>query len=69
MEKPSAPSYDIPNFDREKSTSFENDSSSGNNSSTDNLVERSNWGNPIEFILSCLSYAVGLGNTVEHALN
>lgn len=26
------------------------------------LVGRANWGRPIEFILSCLNYAVGLGN-------
>jgi len=24
--------------------------------------ERGNWGKPIEFILCCLGYAVGLGN-------
>lgn len=31
-------------------------------SSTEELVARGNWGKPIEFILSCLNYAVGLGN-------
>jgi SNF family Na+-dependent transporter len=30
--------------------------------STVALIERGNWGNPIEFLLSCLNYAVGLGN-------
>lgn len=31
--------------------------------SGENLVkERANWGNPIEFILSCLNFALGLGN-------
>ena len=31
-------------------------------SSTVLLVERANWSRPIEFILSCLNYSVGLGN-------
>lgn len=26
------------------------------------LVERGNWGKPLEFILACLNYALGLGN-------
>lgn len=30
--------------------------------STVALIERGNWGKPIEFVLSCLNYAVGLGN-------
>lgn len=30
--------------------------------STDELILRGNWGNPVEFILSCLNYAAGLGN-------
>lgn len=30
--------------------------------STDDLVARGNWDKPIEFILTCLNYAVGLGN-------
>lgn len=30
--------------------------------STTELVARANWSKPVEFILSCLNYAVGLGN-------
>lgn len=30
--------------------------------STDALVDRGNWGNPVEFILACMNYALGLGN-------
>ena len=26
------------------------------------VPERSTWSNPIEFVLSCLGYAVGIGN-------
>lgn len=26
------------------------------------MDDRGHWGNPVEFILSCLGYAVGLGN-------
>lgn len=62
MEKSSVSSYDLPGFDREKSAAVPDTNSNSGNSSTENLVERNNWGNPIEFILSCLSYAVGLGN-------
>lgn len=30
--------------------------------SSSEIVERGNWSNPVEFTLSCLNYAVGLGN-------
>lgn len=26
------------------------------------VKERANWGHPVEFILSCLNFALGLGN-------
>lgn len=52
-------SYDLPGSFRKSSIS-----ESGNSgvASTENLVERGNWDRPIEFILTCLNYAVGLGN-------
>ena len=31
-------------------------------SSEEENPDRGNWGNKMEFVLSCLSYAVGLGN-------
>lgn len=67
MKKVSSNSYDLPPCDvgglGKSSISLENNSNTGTvASSTADLVERNNWSNPIEFILSCLSYAVGLGN-------
>lgn len=29
---------------------------------SDNVPERASWSKPIEFVLSCLGYAVGIGN-------
>lgn len=49
-------SYDMQNFRTEKFSESEV------SESTVALIERGNWGSPIEFVLSCLNYAVGLGN-------
>lgn len=36
-------------------------SETGNPSKSD-VLERGNWGKPIEFLLACMNYALGLGN-------
>lgn len=36
--------------------------SSSSSGSQEETTDRGNWGNKMEFVLSCLSYAVGLGN-------
>lgn len=60
METRSVKSYDLPGGESDSKPAI-SETSSPATSSTE-LVERGNWGNPIEFILSCLNYAVGLGN-------
>lgn len=54
-------SYDLQNFPGGEKLS-ECDISMTPADSTVALIDRGNWGNPIEFVLSCLNYAVGLGN-------
>lgn len=56
MDSKTVKSYDFPSGKDAISES------SSPTSSTAELVVRANWGRPIEFILSCLNYAVGLGN-------
>lgn len=44
-------------------TSSASDQTFGSASSADKLIpERDKWGKPIEFVLSCINYAIGLGN-------
>ena len=33
-----------------------------NASSDKQIKDRGNWSNPVEFILSCMNFAIGLGN-------
>jgi solute carrier family 6 (neurotransmitter transporter, glycine) member 5/9 len=56
-------SYDVSaskKFDDLPPSNPETSSSRGD----DGLIEsdRGNWGNPVEFILSCMNFAIGLGN-------
>lgn len=57
MEGKSVKSYDI-TFDKASVS----ESSPSRSSSNADIIKRGNWSKPIEFILSCLNYAVGLGN-------
>ena len=46
----------------QKKVSISEHASSSTVNSGDENPTRGNWGGKVEFILSCLSYAVGLGN-------
>lgn len=62
-EKRSTKSYDLPGeFVPAQFTATSEPQETVQTSSTDTLVERGNWGNPVEFILACMNYALGLGN-------
>lgn len=58
MDKKSVKSYNV-SWEEKASISESTTSPTGSNTE---LLERGNWSSPIEFILSCLNYAVGLGN-------
>lgn len=60
MDSKTVKSYDLPSS--EPSAKDAISESNSPTSSTAELVVRANWGSPVEFILSCLNYAVGLGN-------
>ena len=63
-------SFDLPQFKAPQPTtvvedsmeSVEDSAAQAQATSTEELGDRGNWSNPTEFILSCLNYAVGLGN-------
>lgn len=60
-------SFDLPPLEATTSKVSESDSTVSPTHSTADLVSRGNWSRPIEFILSCLNYAVGLGEKSEMA--
>lgn len=63
MDGKSSNSYDLPASKETVSpteATFTSENTPG--ASTDKLVERGNWGKPIEFVLACMNYALGLGN-------
>jgi hypothetical protein len=72
MDTKSVKSFDLPSMTYKVS---ESDSTVSPSDSAADLVSRGNWSRPIEFILSCLNYAVGLGkknsmpkvNEVKHS--
>lgn len=61
MDTKSTKAFDTPSWKASVSEFSESDSTTA--ASTTELVARGNWSRPIEFILSCLNYAVGLGET------
>lgn len=61
METKSVKSFDLPSTKASFSEVSESESTNSPAASTTELVARGNWSRPIEFILSCLNYAVGLG--------
>ncbi|CAG9805041.1 unnamed protein product [Chironomus riparius] len=67
MEKKSVKSYDFPPDPTRTEIGFEGmstEASEGpyNASSDKQIKDRGNWSNPVEFILSCMNFAIGLGN-------
>ena len=67
MEKKSAKSYDFPADPSKSDIGFEGigaeESQNPQNASGEKQIkERGNWANPVEFILSCMNFAIGLGN-------
>jgi hypothetical protein len=61
MDGKSVKSFDLPIPKVSLSELSDSDASDSPGASTTELVARGNWSRPIEFILSCLNYAVGLG--------
>lgn len=59
-------SFDLPSLSIGKVS--ESDSTTSPTESTVELVARGNWSKPIEFILSCLNYAVGLGEKLKSSI-
>lgn len=67
METKPGKSYDFPhaNGDNGKSKRNLSESTPSAFGSDDNIIysdARPNWGSPVEFILSCMNFALGLGN-------
>jgi hypothetical protein len=56
-------SYDLPPTYSDKKADGGDPLGDSTESSTENLIEaRANWSSPLEFILSCMNFSLGLGN-------
>jgi hypothetical protein len=63
MERKGVKSYDLPPTYSEKKIEGEPEVSTQGSGSEENLIaDRGNWSRPIEFIFSCMNFAIGLGN-------
>lgn len=64
MESKTGKSYNFPHSNGSSKTDVSEAPPQGYGSE-DNIIysdERPNWGSPVEFILSCMNFALGLGN-------
>lgn len=64
MSEKSTNSFDLPQTNGSKSENNESTTTvySSHDDGLTEINDRPNWGSPVEFILSCMNFALGLGN-------